>query len=234
MVRWQAAVIGAVAGAVLFTVACGHQATVSPVDVGGVSGSPEAELPFERTAQKTGISPTSSVIPPVASIPIGTAISVRLRSAMSSAHQRTGDRFEALLDEPVVVDGKTLLERGTVVIGRVIEARRASPAKSAGYLRLVLTSLPLLGKTELVQTTSSFLKGAGGARMDLSHARVLTGGAPQLSSGTYPDKSGAPASMSAADTRLIAESTAKDVLVGPDHRLVFRLTEPVVLPPPTE
>jgi hypothetical protein len=36
--------------------------------------------------------------------------------------------------------------------------------------------------------------------------------------------------MSAADARLIAEPTAKDVLVGTDHRLTFRLTEPVALP----
>lgn len=230
MVRWRAAVVLAVTGAVLSAIACSRQATVSPVDAGVVPAKQEAELPFERTAQKTGISPTSSVIPPGANIPVGTAISVRLKYAISSARQRTGDRFEALLDEPVVLNGETLVQRGTVVIGRVIEARRASHSKSPGYLRLVLTSLPVLGKVELVQTSSAFLKGASAPRVDVSHAHLPDGGGAQLSAGTYSDESAASGIMSAADARLIAQPTARDVLVGTDHRFIFRLTEPLALP----
>jgi len=234
MVKWRAAVVVAVTGAVLFSVACSRQTTVSPVEAGVVPAKQEAELPFERTAQKTGISPTSSVIPPGANIPTGTAIAVRLRSAISSARQRTGDRFEAVLDEPVVVNGETLLERGTVVTGRVIEARRASATRSPGYLRLVLTSFPVFGKTELVQTSSAFLKGASPARLDLSHAHLPNGSGAQLSGGMYPDGSGALASLSGADPSLTSESRAKDILITPEHRLIFRLIEPVVLPPQTE
>ena len=230
MVRWRAAVRVAVAGGVVFAVACSRQATVSPVDAGVVPAKQEADLPFERTAQKTGISPTSSVIPSGANIPIGTAISVRLKYALSSARQRTGDRFEALLDEPLVLNGETLLQPGTVVTGRVIEARRASHSKSPGYLRLALTALPILGKVELVQTSSAFLKGASVPRIDLSHAHLAGGGGAQLTPGAYSDESTATGIMSAADARLIAEPTAKDVLVGTDHRLTFRLTEPVALP----
>lgn len=229
MVRWRAAVVMAVTGAVLSAIGCSRQATVSPVDAGVIPAKQEAELPFERTAQKTGISPTNSVIPPGANIPVGTAISVRLKYAISSARQRTGDRFEALLDEPVVLNGETLVQRGTVVTGRVLEARRASQSKSPGYLRLVLTSLPVLGKVELVQTSSAFLKGASIPRVDLSHAHLPDGGV-RLSAGTYSDESAATGIMSAADARLTPQPMAKDVLVGTDHPLIFRLTEPIALP----
>jgi hypothetical protein len=230
MVRWRAAVGMAVAGIALSAIGCNRQATVSPVDTGVVPAKQEAELPFERIAQKSGISPTSSVIPPGANIPIGTAISVRLKYVLSSARQRAGDRFEALLDEPLVLNGETLVERGTIVTGRVLEARHASHSKSPGYLRLVLTSVPVLGKVELVQTSSAFLKGASVPRIDLSHAHLLSGSGAQLSTGAYSDASAATGIMSAADARLITEQTAKDVLVGTDHRLIFRLTEPISLP----
>jgi len=224
MVRWQAAVVMAVVGVVVFTAACGRQTTVSPVDAGVIPSGQEADLPFERTAQKTGISPTSSVIPPGANIPPGTAIAVRLKSAISSARQRTGDQFEAVLDEPVMLNGEILAERGTIVIGRVIEARRAAHSTSPGYVRLVLISLPILGRTAPVQTSSAFLKGA---RASADFSRVSTEKRNGLLVAAAEGGKGA---MLASDPRLRVGSLAKDVLVSPEHRLIFRLTEPLALP----
>jgi hypothetical protein len=165
----KTAVVGIlIGGLVLFTGACGRQTSVAPV-ASGVASSPEDDqLPFERAAQKSGISPTSSVIPPGANLPVGTPISIHLQSTISSAHERAGDRFQGVLDEPIVVNGETLAERGVAVTGRVIEARRVSPPSSPGYLRLVVTSLPILGKSTMIHTSSTFLKGARPAKLNVA------------------------------------------------------------------
>src|SRR5215469_4965342 len=160
MMGWRSSAIAALACCLVVATACDRRTSVSPTEAGAGSPSQDGQLPFERAAQRTGISPTSSVIPPGANLPVGTAITIRLKSAISSATERTGDRFLGLLEEPIVVNDETIAPRGGVVIGRIIEARRAVRSKSPGYLRLVLTSIPISGKSVLVQTSSSFIKGA--------------------------------------------------------------------------
>ena len=56
------------------------------------------------------------------SVPAGTAISIRLQSSVSSATAHAGDTFEAVVDEPVVVGGQTVvaaaLKLGVVCLRR--------------------------------------------------------------------------------------------------------------------
>src|SRR5215469_2486340 len=160
MMGWRSSAIAALACCLVVATACDRRTSVSPTEAGAGSPPQDGQLPFERAAQKTGISPTSSVIPPGANLPVGTAITIRLKTGISSASERTGDRFLGLLEEPIVVNGETIAPVGGVVIGRVLESRRAARSQSPGYLRLVLTSVPILGKNILVQTSSSFVKGS--------------------------------------------------------------------------
>jgi hypothetical protein len=210
MVGRKVSAIAILACGLMMASGCGRQESVSPTESGAAPSSQDGELPFERAAQKTGISPTSSVIPPGANLPVGTAITVRLKSAISSASERTGDRFLGLLEEPIVVNGETIAPVGGVVIGRVIEARRAARAKSPGYLRLVLTSIPILGKSTMAQA------GHSGDGL-LAAAEAAPGNGPLLGATT-------------ADRRMIGGVIAKDAFVGPEHHLTFRLTEPLLLP----
>jgi hypothetical protein len=207
---------------------CGRQSSVNSAESGAASTPEGGQLPFERAAQRTGISPTSAVIPPGANLPVGTAITIRLKSAISSATERTGDRFLGLLEEPIVENDQTIAPRGGVVIGRIIEARRAVRSKSPGYLRLVLTSIPLSGKSVLVQTSSSFIKGAQSKNVTVAQAGHNADGlvaAAEAASGNAPALS-----TITTDRRLIGGVTAKDAFVGTEHRLTFRLTEPLLLP----
>src|SRR5215470_2611497 len=58
-------------------------------------------------------------------IPEGTKLRVALIDTVSSDKNRSGDQFQASLVEPVVVDGKTILEKGTKVRGRVLDAKES-------------------------------------------------------------------------------------------------------------
>jgi hypothetical protein len=222
-------ILGAVSlGAVLIaTASCGRENTPTSASAGAGS-SPEAQLPFERAAQKTGVSPTSSVIPPGANLPVGTSLTVHLKSVISSASDRTGDRFLALLDEPIIVNGETIAPAGGVAIGRILEARKAGRSNSPGYLRLVLTSIPVRGKSVLIQTSSNFVKGARPRNLTLAQAGHAGDGlvmAAEAASGNS-----ATLGTVTADRRLTGVTAAKDALVGPEHPLTFRLTEPLPLP----
>jgi hypothetical protein len=228
MTGWKAFGVAVLGCCLVVVTGCGREAPVSPTESGAESSSRDGELPFERAAQKTGISPTTSVIPPGANLPVGTAITIRLKSAISSASERTGDRFLGLLEEPIVVNGKTIAPVGGVVIGRVIESRKAARSKSPGYLRLVLTSVPILGKNTLVQTSSSFIKGSQTKSVTLAQAGHSSDGllaAAEAAPGNRPVLG-----ATTADRRVIGGVTARDAFVGAESHLTFRLTEPLLLP----
>ncbi len=181
--------IAAVALTLSLLCACGRP----PADTSSNPGDAQ-KLPFDRQPRSTGISPSQSLIPSTTKLPEGTPIAIRLQSALSSASSHAGDTFSATIDEPVVVDGQALIPRGTPVTGRVLEAKAAasspgsgrggslgsSPGSSLepGYLRLVLVSLRVDGKTVMLETSSIFAK--GGAREERNSAtRAAPGAAPK-------------------------------------------------------
>jgi len=123
----------------------------------GSNAQPARELPFDRTSEASGISPTQAFAS--GAIPAGTPVVVLLQSPLSSANSRSGDAFQSLLDEPIVIQGQTLVPRGAVIIGRVVSARAADPPQQPGYLRITLSSIVLNGKTLEVHTSGIFAKG---------------------------------------------------------------------------
>src|SRR5207244_13160839 len=74
-------------------------------------------------------------------IPSGTRFRVALIDAVSSDKSRPGDSFMASLAEPIVVDGKTLLEKGTRVQGRVVDAKESGRVKGRASIELMLTEI---------------------------------------------------------------------------------------------
>jgi hypothetical protein len=113
-------------------------------------------LPFNDTSHSEGISPTQAFAS--ASIPVGTAMAIRLQSSVSSALSHPGDQFQAVLDGPIMVQGQTLAPSGTEITGTIVAARASQP-RHPGYLRLTLSGLVLNGKTVTVNSSSIFSKG---------------------------------------------------------------------------
>src|SRR5262245_20277452 len=57
-------------------------------------------------------------------VPDHTMLYVRLQQSLSSATAEAGERFEAVLDEPLVVGNQTIAAGGTPVTGSVVAVRR--------------------------------------------------------------------------------------------------------------
>jgi hypothetical protein len=170
------------------------------------------KLPFDRPPRSTGVSPSQSLIPSTTKLPEGTPIPIRLQTALSSALSHAGDTFSATVDEPVVLDGQTLVARGTPAIGRVLEAKpsghSAQSSLEPGYLRIVLVSLNVGGKPLMIDTSSIFAK--GGSREERNPATGAASGAGKKDS--PKDK-----------------NEDKDIVFAIDRRLNFRLAQSVDL-----
>ena len=71
-------------------------------------------------------------------VPQGTSITVRLQDPLSSRYSVPGQRFDAVLDEPIVVDNQVVVPAGSVVTGHVTSARRSGRLRHPGELGLTL------------------------------------------------------------------------------------------------
>ena len=202
----------AVLGIILVMGACARRDSLPLAEE---SVSADQHLPFDATSDKRGISPTGSLAP--AAIPAGTPVTIHLRLSLSSASSRPGDPFEAVLDEPIIVRGHTLVPRGAILSGRVLDARASDRFQEAGYLRLGLTAISLNGKVMPIQTSSIFMKRGSHEQRNVTIIRDGSGNKGTLIG----------ASVDAPGTTYATGSM--DVGVAPERRLTFRLAQSLPL-----
>jgi hypothetical protein len=176
----------------------------------GAAPTDQRQVPFHDVAEAPNTHPTD---PPTApdhppnpdtalpfhdpqNLPAGTLLTVRLKTPISAQNPGVKGVFEAVVDEPVVIEGSKLVPRGAVVIGRVESARSSNVGNNRGYVRLALDSIRL-GEINLpILTSSLFVRG------NSSDARPDPGVASQL------------------------PSSSAVVHLEKGRRLTFRLTEP--------
>ena len=216
--------------AMLLFVGCTRQPNAQGSDESpAAQAGDDQKLPFDRDAQKNGISPTGSLVPMPSSLPAGTPITVRLQSGVSSASSHSGDSFDAVLDEPVIIQGQTVIPRGAAVTGRVVEAKSSGHLQDPGYLRLTLDKVSLNGKAVSLQTSSIFVKGGSHEKRNLE---MIGGGAGAgaLIGGLAGGGKGAliGTAVGAAGGTGVAYGTGKkDVGFGAERRLTFKITQSV-------
>ncbi len=130
-------------------------------------------------------------------LPAGTLLTVRLKNPIFAENLDANSTFEAVVDQPVVINGNQLLPQGTIVFGRVESARASHLKRNRGYLRLTLESIHFAGSNVPLQTSSLSVGGNAGPAAE-------------------------PPSQEQS-----ANASATAVRLEKGHRLVFRLTEPV-------
>jgi hypothetical protein len=213
MNAWQKTTRLAVVLSLAWQTECSRQ-----VAVPGSSGiANRGQLPFDRVSDNSGISPTAGFNGD--GIPAGTEVTIRLPMALSSKDSRPGDLFQAVLDEPLLVAGKTVAPQGTLVTGSVVAARASASLNDPGYLRLTLAFLVMNGKSVPLRTSSIFARGGSYEKRR----------AAAINRSVVNDKSSAAeADLGSADRTSIRPAQG-DVRFSTGRRLTFRLAEPVHL-----
>jgi hypothetical protein len=167
-------------------------------------------------------------------IPAGTTLEVRLSDALSSRDNRSGDTFAATLAEPLVVGNQVAVPRGAMVTGQVVEAQASGHLKTPAELGVTLTSLETGGK-DYDLSTSTDLRYArshkkhdaawiGGAAVGGALLGALAGGGKGAAIGAGVGAGGGTAGAYATGR--------KDIVLGPETRLSFKLSQPLVIPKP--
>jgi hypothetical protein len=211
--HWRNAAVFSVLLIGLVLGGCSRRETLPGVEE---SASADQQLPFDAASDKAGNFPTGALAP--TAIPAGTPVTIHLRLSLSSASSRPGDPFEAILDEPIVVRGRTVVPRGAVLAGKVLDARAADQFQEPGYLSLALTAISLNGKSLPIQTSSIFVKRGSHEKRDVTILRESSG----KGKGTLIG-----ASIETPGTTFARGSS--DVGVAPERRLTFRLAQPLPL-----
>jgi len=203
---------------VLLLGGCGHNAQAS-----GDPNNPNSKPGLFARIFET----TKSV-----SVPEGTALDVVLNQSISTAANRSGDRFQATLASPVVVDDKTVIPRDALVAGHIVDARPSGHLKGVARLELTLDSIEVNGQTYGIATGDFGRTGknhnkrngvliGGGAGLGAIIGGVAGGGVGALIGSSV----GAGAGTAGA-----AFTGKKDIRVPAETILSFRLARPVTIP----
>ena len=92
-------------------------------------------------------------------IPQGTRLRVRTTTTLSTKTTQTGEKFSGSLAEPLIVDGKTILEKGADVDGVVAESDEGGRVKGVASISLRITSVEVGGK-QVPLKSSLYVKAA--------------------------------------------------------------------------
>ncbi|QNI30469.1 hypothetical protein H7849_15055 [Alloacidobacterium dinghuense] len=124
-------------------------------DSEGAASAPAPQpAPQPQSSLPDNPSPIAAVEakPAFVTIPTGTRISVRTIDSIDSTINLPGDRFQASLEEPVMVEGDVIVARDALVYGRLTQSKASGTFTGKSQLRLELTGIVVNGKMVPVVT----------------------------------------------------------------------------------
>jgi hypothetical protein len=129
-----------------------------------------------RPSESGGGEHAAAKAPASVTIPAGTRISVRTIDSIDSTKNHVGDRFQASLEEPLLVNGNVVVAKKADVYGRLAESKESGTFTGKSQLRLELTGIVVNGQTIPVVTGEYELtgksKGASTAKRTVGGAAV--------------------------------------------------------------
>lgn len=113
------------------------------------SSSPDSGASSSRPAAKEAPPRPRPIV-----VPAETVISVVLDEPVGSKISRPGQQFTATVSEPIEVDGRLAIPKGTRATGIVKDAKPAGRFKGGAQLELTLASIEVHGENYDVHTTA--------------------------------------------------------------------------------
>jgi len=207
---------------VVLLVGC-KSGTQSTESTGG--GGEEASGSKSSSAKKE-----AAAEPVTVTIPAGTAIGIRLGSAINTGTAQNGESFEGTLAEAISVGGTVVASAGSSVQGKITNVVSSGRLKRPAEISLVLTSLTVKGGKAVTITTSTWsMKGKSHAKRNVG---MIGGGAGAgaLIGGLAGGGKGAAigAAVGAGAGTAGAAATGKDeIVLAPETALAFKLESAV-------
>jgi hypothetical protein len=170
--------------------------------------------------------------PHKATIPAGTVVTVRLGETLSTQKNHPGDTFSGTLDQPLVVDGFAIAERGSRVQGRITDLEQAGRVKGLAQISLQLTKLHTADGQDIAISTEKFAKeGPTSHKEDAEKVgigAVLGAAIGAMAGGGKGAAIGAGAG-GAAGAGTVAATRGKPAELPVETRLTFRIEQAVTV-----
>ena len=226
------------------TVAQNHTPQSSPA----VAAAPAPVAPPAQSAgfgnaetssrESATFGPPIPVIPPPPPPPqkvtltAGTLIPARTVEALSSERNHPGDTFTATLDQPLVVDGLVIAERGARLEGKIVQSQQAGRVKGLADLSVELTQITTSDGQKVALETETFEKhGPSSTGEDAAKVGAAAGvGAiiGAIAGGGKGAGIGAVIGGAAGGGGVMA-TRGKPAVIPPETRINFRLRDNVTI-----
>jgi hypothetical protein len=193
--------------------------------------------PAERQPDPPAPVPVPNLPPPPpepnhVTIPAGTLLTVRLSETLSTERNQPGDQFSAVLDQPLVVDGFVIAERGARAQGRIVELNRSGKVRGLAELAVELTQFRSSDGQTVKINTASFTRQADSSKKS-DAAKIGVGAAIGAAIGAIAGGgkgaaigAGVGGAAGAGDVMMTRGKAAE---LPVETRVSFRLSEPVTV-----
>ena len=150
-----------------------YQPTLRRAEGSGSSGSSSSndsdnDRPVLRRTENVMRPEVAAPAPPMmasGTLPAGTNIVIRMIDAVDSDTNRVGQTFHASLDQPVMVDGNTVIQRGADAVVKLVDQKDSGKLTGRDSLTLSLQSVTINGRMVDLNTQSiSQESGSQGAK----------------------------------------------------------------------
>lgn len=169
--------------------------------------------------------------PKPVTVPAGTPVVIRTTTTLSTRDMKTGERFAATLEQPLVVDGVTLAPKGAEVEGIVVESDPGGRVKGLAQIGVALRSLQTAaGKVE-IQTGTHVAQARSSVKKDVTRGAIMTGvGAAigAIAGGGRGAAVGAGVGAGAGTATAVA-TRGEPAAIPAESVLTFRLKAPVTV-----
>lgn len=101
--------------------------------------------------------PAEPIAPPqprIVTVPSGTELSVRLQDPLDSGINKTGEAFQAILDDDLAIGGKVVAPRGSAISGKVVNAASAGRVEGRAAMSISLTELKIGNVSYAIRTNT--------------------------------------------------------------------------------
>jgi|HigsolmetaAR201D_1030396.scaffolds.fasta_scaffold09208_3 Predicted solute binding protein len=179
----------------------------------------------------TGSSATTASVKTGVEIPSGTAIVVRMIDDINSERDQVGQTFRASLDEPIMINGETVVPRGVDVVVKLVDDKESGRLSGRTELTLDLVSMVVNGRTIDIDTAA--VTQASESRTKQTATRAGAGAAigaviGAIAGGGKGAAIGA-ATGAGAGTAVQVLTKGQRVSIPSETRLQFTLQQPVKL-----
>lgn len=164
-------------------------------------------------------------------IPAGAVLRVRLDQALDTDKNQTGDKFTATLVDPVVVDGRVAIPKGTRFDGSITTAESSGRLSGKAVLTVKLDSFELNGRKHNITSTTATRVTDGHGKRDIGiiGGTAAAGAAIGAIAGGGKGAAIGAGAGAAAGTGAAAATGKQEVKVPAETVMVFTLQKAVDL-----